>query len=340
MRGWVIISKRADCKAAIVNRKVSIMRYIQDMRENDIIKNEIYLCKTKQVLTSKNGKTYVSLLLQDKTGTIDAKIWDFTSEIRQYEAMDFVHIDAKITSFQDALQLNISKIYKAQEGEYYPEDYSPVSTKNIDTMYAELKEYIASIKETNLRTLAEDFFVTNADFVKKFRSHSAAKSVHHGFVGGLLEHTLSVVKLCVHYAASYPVINRDLLIVAAMFHDIGKMEELSSFPENDYTDDGQLLGHIFIGANIVNNHIKKMNKFPVKLANELIHCILSHHGELEYGSPKKPATMEALALHFADNTDAKLQTMNELLASADPKAEWLGYQRFFESNIKRSTKCN
>jgi 3'-5' exoribonuclease len=116
------------------------------------------------------------------------------------------------------------------------------------------------------------------------------------------------------------------------------MEELSSFPENDYTDDGQLLGHIFIGANIVSNSIKKIPKFPAKLANELIHCILSHHGELEYGSPKKPATAEAMALHFADNTDAKMQTVTEMLLSGDPKSEWLGYQRLFESNIMRSTK--
>jgi 3'-5' exoribonuclease len=315
------------------------MRFIQDLRENDFIKNEIYLCKSKQILTGKSGKSYVSLILQDKTGTIDAKIWDFACEIEQYDSMDFVHIDARVTSFQDALQLNISKIYKGREGEYYPEDYFPVTSKNIDTMYREIKEYVAGIKEPNLKMLAEEFFVNDAEFIKNFKKHSAAKSVHHGFVGGLLEHTLSVVKLCNYYTTSYPILNRDLLIVSALFHDIGKMQELSSFPENDYTDNGQLLGHIFIGASIVSNQIKKMPKFPVKLANELIHCILAHHGELEYGSPKKPATAEAMALHFADNTDAKMQTMTELLASGDPKCEWMGYQKLFESNIKRSTKC-
>lgn len=321
-----------------INLEVNLMRYIQDLRVDDYIKNEIYLCKSKQVLSGKNGKTYVSLILQDKTGTIDGKIWDFSNEIEQYEAMDFVHIDARVTSYQDTLQLNISKIYKGREGEYYPEDYFPVSTKDIETMYREIKEFVASIKDNNLRTLAEDFFVNNDSFIKSFKKHSAAKAVHHSFVGGLLEHTLSVVKMCNYYASSYPVINRDILITAALFHDIGKMQELSSFPENDYTDDGQLLGHIYIGANTLSNHIKKMEKFPAKLANELIHCILAHHGELEYGSPKKPATIEALALHFADNTDAKLQTMTEILASGDPKVEWMGYQRLFETNVKRSTK--
>lgn len=314
------------------------MRFIQDLRENDFIKNEIYLCKSKQVLTGKSGKSYVSLMLQDKTGMIDAKIWDFNAEIEQYESMDFVHIDARVTSFQDALQLNVSRIYKAREGEYYPEDYFPVTTKNVDGMYKEVKEYIESIKEPNLRALAEDFFLHDSDFVKSFRYHSAAKSVHHSFVGGLLEHTLSVVKLCDFFSKNYPMLNRDILITAALFHDIGKMQELSTFPENDYTDDGQLLGHIFIGANIVSNYIKKANKFPAKLAKELIHCILAHHGELEYGSPKKPATAEALALHFADNLDAKMQTMTEIFASADKKLEWVGYQKLFESNIMRSTK--
>lgn len=314
------------------------MKYIQDLREGEKISNEIYLCKSKQTLSTKNGRNYDSLVMQDKTGTIDAKIWDLTREIGQYETMDFVHIDALVISYQDALQLNISRIYKAHEGEYYPEDYFPMTNKDIDVMYKEIKEYIAAIKEPNLKALAEHFYLQDSDFIKEFKNHSAAKSVHHGFVGGLLEHTLSVTRLCEYYADNYPIINKDLLITAALFHDIGKLEELSAFPDNDYTDDGQLLGHIFIGGDMINTQIKLMSKFPAKLANELIHCILAHHGEMEFGSPKKPATIEAMALHFADNTDAKLQTMTELLNSGDPKAEWMGYQRMFESNIMRSTK--
>ena len=314
------------------------MKYIQDLREGDKISNEIYLCKSKQTLATKNGRNYDSLLIQDKTGTIDAKIWDLTREIGQYESMDFVHIDALVISYQDALQLNISRIYKGHEGEYYPEDYFPMTNKDIETMYREIKDYVGLIKEPNLKALAESYFIQDAEFTKEFKNHSAAKSVHHGFVGGLLEHTLSVVKLCEYFASTYPIINKDLLITAALFHDIGKLEELSAFPDNDYTDDGQLLGHIFIGAQKIQAQIMLMNKFPAKLANELVHCILAHHGELQFGSPKKPATIEAMALHFADNTDAKLQTMTELLNSSDSKAEWMGYQRMFECNIKRSTK--
>ena len=161
--------------------------------------------------------------------------------------------------------------------------------------------------------------------------------MHHGFVGGLLEHTLSVTELCDFYCSHYPILKRDLLIAAALFHDIGKTRELSEFPENDYTDDGQLLGHIMIGVERIGERIREIPGFPAKLASELKHCILAHHGEYEYGSPKKPAIIEALALNFADNTDAKLEIMTELLDGADTM-EWLGFNRLMDSNVRRTSR--
>lgn len=162
--------------------------------------------------------------------------------------------------------------------------------------------------------------------------------MHHGFVGGLLEHTLGVTKNCDYFAKMYPVLNRDLLLTAAIFHDIGKLKELSTFPENDYTDAGQLLGHIMIGAEWVGDAIKSINGFPVVLANELKHCILAHHGELEFGSPKKPALVEALALSFADNIDAKMETFRELLVNVpENDTKWQGYNRFMETNFRRTS---
>jgi 3'-5' exoribonuclease len=162
--------------------------------------------------------------------------------------------------------------------------------------------------------------------------------VHHGFVGGLLEHTLGVTKNCDYFAKMYPVLNRDLLLTAAIFHDIGKLKELSTFPENDYTDAGQLLGHIMIGAEWVGDAIKSIDGFPVVLANELKHCILAHHGELEFGSPKKPALVEALALSFADNIDAKMETFRELLVNVpENDTKWQGYNRFMETNFRRTS---
>ncbi|HEX3077323.1 MAG TPA: HD domain-containing protein [Lachnospiraceae bacterium] len=313
------------------------MRYINELREGEML-SETYLCKTKQTLKTKAGKSYYSLLLQDRTGTLDAKVWELSNGIENFDSMDYIHIDGQITCFQGTLQLNIKRVRKSQEGEYDPSDFMPVTTKNVDNMYKEIQDMVAKIKDPYLGKLVSSFFVEDKDFIKAFKQHSAAKTVHHGFIGGLLEHTLGVARMCEYLAENYPLLNRDLLISAALFHDIGKLDELSTFPENDYTDDGQLLGHIFIGTEKVGARILTIPNFPKKLANELKHCILAHHGELEYGSPKKPAIMEAIALTYADNTDAKLQTMTELLQGADEKTEWLGYNKFFESNLRRSSK--
>lgn len=313
------------------------MRYISELHEGETI-SITYLCKNKQMLKTKAGKTYCSLSLQDKTGMLDAKIWEMSNAIENFEAMDFIHVDGQLTCFQGSLQLNVRRVRRAQEGEYDPADYIPTSQRDIKEMFGELLTYVNSIKNPYLSKLAKSFFVEDKEFQKAFMYHSAAKSVHHSFMGGLVEHTLGVTKLCDYLAANYPFLNRDILITAAMFHDIGKTVELSNFPENDYTDDGQLLGHIYIGTEMIGERIRTIPNFPHKLSAQLRHCILAHHGELEYGSPKKPATAEALALSYADNTDAKLQTVREVLESGDEKQEWLGYNRFFESNIRRSEK--
>ena len=316
----------------------SEMKYIESLREGERI-NEIYLCKVKQSALTKAGKPYDNLILQDKTGTLDAKIWEPGSVgIDEFDSLDYIAVMGDITSFQGNLQLNVKRVRKVQEGEYDPKDYLPVSKKDIDGMYTELLGLIASVKHPYLRKLLESFFVEDKDFEKRFKFHSAAKSVHHGFVGGLLEHTLSVVKLCDYYAGYYPQLNRDLLITAAIFHDLGKTRELSTFPENDYTDDGQLLGHIIIGTEMVGRMIRAIPGFPERTAVELKHCILAHHGELEYGSPKKPALLEALALNFADNTDAKMETMIEALNAGGENTGWLGYNRLLETNIRKTTE--
>lgn len=314
------------------------MRYINELREGEIV-GDIYLCKTKQVAKTKAGKSYYSLLLQDKTGSIDAKIWELSNGIEHFDAMDYIKVEGQVTSFQGNLQLNVRRVRKVKEGEYYPEDYIPCTDKNVDIMYKEVLVLINKVSDIYLRQLLIKLFGDKA-FEKKFKTHSAAKRVHHGFMGGLLEHTLSVAKLCEFYCTQYPILNKDLLITAALCHDIGKMEELSSFPENDYTDEGQLIGHIIIGTMMLEEKIREIPKFPKKLANELKHCILAHHGELEFGSPKKPALIEALALTFADNTDAKIQTFKEALAEKKDGEEWLGYNRLFESNIRETSKPN
>lgn len=314
------------------------MKFIETLREGERI-NDVYLCKYKQSAVTKNGKPYENVILQDKTGTIDAKIWEPNSMgIDDFDMMDYVAVVGDVSSFQGALQVSIKRVRKVREGEYDPSNYLPVSEYDIEDMYKQLLTFVNGINNPYLSKVAKHFFVDDAEFVKQFKFSSAAKSVHHGFVGGLLEHTLSVLKLCQFYVKQYPILNEDLLYTAALCHDIGKVYELSAFPLNDYTDDGQLLGHIVMGCEMVGEQIRAIDGFPKKLGNELKHCILAHHGELEFGSPKKPALVEAVALNFADNTDAKMETMKEIFKAAGDNNEWLGFNRLLDSNIRKTSK--
>ena len=312
------------------------MRFLNELHEGDRI-NGIYLCKQKQSAVTKNGKPYENIILQDKTGIMDGKIWDPNSlGIDDFDALDYIDVMGDVTSFAGAMQLNIKRVRKASEDEYNPADYMPTTEKSVDGMYEQLTEFIRHISNPYLKSLLEYFFVNDQEFIKKFRSHSAAKTVHHGFSGGLLEHTLSVLRMCEYFAGSYGILNKDLLLTAAMCHDIGKTRELSSFPDNDYTDEGQLIGHIVIGVEMLDEAIRTIPDFPVRLANELKHCIIAHHGELEYGSPKKPALAEAVALNLADNADAKMQTLTEIF-KGKTGTDWLGFNRLFDSNLRRTS---
>lgn len=309
------------------------MKYIKDYKDGDRV-FDIYLCKHKISAVTKNGKPYDTVVLQDKTGTIDAKVWDPNNAgIAEFDSLDYIEVYGDITSFQGALQVNVKRIRKCQEGEYTPADYLPVSRFDREEMYEELLSYINSVENVYLKKLLQEFFVKDEAFISAFKQSSAAKTVHHGFVGGLLQHTLGVTKLCDYYCNTYPLLKRDLLITAAICHDMGKTREISLFPENDYTDAGQFLGHIVIGVEMIGEKVRNIPGFPEVLANELKHCILAHHGEYEFGSPKKPAIMEAMALNLADNTDAKLETFTEILESSKDNNGWLGFNRLFDSNL-------
>lgn len=308
------------------------MKFLKDYKDGDRF-FDIYLCKHKVSAVTKNGKPYDSVILQDKTGTMDAKIWDPNSAgIAEFDVLDYIEVYGEVNNFQGTLQVNVKRVRKCSQQEIDPSNYLPVSKYNIEEMYQELLGYVESVKNSYLKKLLQMFFVEDEQLASSFKNSSAAKTVHHGFVGGLLQHTLSVVRLCDYYCKSYERLNRDLLISAALCHDIGKTRELSAFPQNDYTDEGQFLGHIVIGTEMVGEKIRKIDGFPAVLANEIKHCILSHHGEYEFGSPKKPAIMEAVALNFADNTDAKLQTFTELMENTT-ETGWLGFNRLLESNV-------
>ena len=309
------------------------MKYIQELMEGMAVR-DIYYCKQKNAAVTKNGKDYWNVILQDKTGTMDAKVWDIGSpSIIDFETGDFVYIYGDVSSFNGTLQITIKQSRPAKEGEYNTTEYFPMTSKNVEEMWAKLLSFIDSVKNNYLQTLLKKIFVENTVIADRFKKSSAARSVHHGFIGGLLEHTISVTENCDYMVGHYPILNRDLLITAALLHDVGKIKELSLFPENDYTDEGNLLGHIVMGAQLVEKTADAIDGFPRTLKAELEHCILAHHGKLEFGSPKVPALVEALALNFADDMDAKMETFTEL-ADHTTNKEWQGYNRLFETNIR------
>jgi 3'-5' exoribonuclease len=311
------------------------MQYIEQFKDGDRVSG-VYLCKSKATALTKAGKEYFNVVLQDKTGQVDTKVWDINSGgIGEFEALDYVAVTGQVINYNGSLQFKLERARIAQENEYTPTDYIPTSRYDIDEMYAKLIKYVDSVKNEYLSKLLRAFFVEDAEFISKFKYTAAGKTVHHGYLGGLLEHSLSVTGLCSRIAENYDFLNRDLLITCALLHDSGKVRELSALPKNDYTDEGNFIGHIVMGYEMIREKIAGIEGFPQILANEVGHCILAHHGELEFGSPKKPCIAEALALSMADNMDAKLETLKEAI-EAKNSDDWLGYNKWLDSNIKRT----
>lgn len=309
------------------------MRYIKELRENERV-IEHYLCRKKESRESRAGKTFLSLKLQDKTGTIDAKVWEITNDIQAFEENDIVKIDATVGSYMGELQLKVTKLRRSREGEYVDSDFIPATAKDIGEMSAKISELIKSVKTPHIKKLLENIFGDQSR-AEIFQKHSAAMYMHHAYMGGLLEHTLSVAEICVFLGARYKYVNEDILIAGALLHDIGKIHELSPLPQNEYTDDGQMLGHIIIGLELVTAEIAKIDGFPHETASLIKHCLISHHGEYEFGSPKIPATPEAMILHFADNIDAKLTTFAEIYEKDTNPGLWTTYQKSLGRFIRK-----
>ncbi|MDR0957665.1 MAG: HD domain-containing protein [Clostridiales bacterium] len=310
------------------------MKYIEDFTDGQQVIGH-YLCRQKNTLETKSGKRYLSLVLTDKTGRINGKVWELNNDIQSFEEGNFIKIDAKAQLYQSEMQLKILRIRKSLEGEYDPADYNPVTDKDVETLFLQLAGFIKTVGNVHLRKLLESIFGAG-EVASAFKKSSAAKTLHHSYMGGLAEHTVSVVQFCDFVSGQYKHINRDLLITAAMLHDVGKIYELSPFPENEYTDEGQLLGHIIIGAELVEKEASKISGFPPKLKLMLKHCILAHHGEYLFGSPKLPQIIEAYVLFYCDNADAKIKAFEEALSANKDNLKWLGYNRMLERNIRKT----
>lgn len=310
------------------------MRYIEDFTEGENIIGH-YLCKQKQNMKSKAGKSYLSLVLQDKTGTIDGKVWELNNSIQAFEENDYIKLDAMVISYQNDLQLRITRIRKSMPGEYEPADYIPSTTKDVESLFNQLMSFVTGMENPYLKGLLENV-LGDSEISRAFKTRSAAKRLHHSFMGGLIEHTLNVVSLCDFMSTRYKHVNRELLLTSAILHDLAKIYELSDFPENDYTDEGQLLGHIVMGAELIEREAGKIQGFPSETKNLLKHSILAHHGEYEFGSPKRPKTIEAFILYCADNMDAKVRMFEEALDADKTQAAWIGYNKILARNVRKS----
>ncbi len=307
--------------------------YIQDLRENESI-DTLFLVQEKRILETRNGKPYLRIRLQDKSGEIEGRVWEQANEYaRHFKVNDYVRVKGLITQFQGELQVNISSIHKVPIEKINPEDFLPVSQKELDKMLLSLKGKINSLQDPDYKGLLNAFF-EDKTFVTAFARSPAAKSMHHAWISGLLEHSLSLAQIAdwvaKHYIEEGLPLNRDLLITGAILHDIGKTEELASMPSFEYTTKGKLIGHLVIGVEMIAKRAAMIKGFPEKKLLQLKHLILSHHGDYAFGSPKLPMTLEAIALHFIDNLDAKLiGVYTHLKKHASEDSEWSPFHRIY-----------
>jgi 3'-5' exoribonuclease len=281
--------------------------------ENQVVTG-FFAVTTKQVRSKKDGASYFALVLGDCTGQIECRMWEI-SGARDFVAGDVTKIRGQVSRYQDKLQLTLDRIRKAQADEYDLGDFVPKTSRDVEELWAELNGYVARFTNPHLQALLRAF-LDDPEIASALKSAPAAKSMHHAWIGGLLEHIVSLLGISDLAAHHYTEINRDLLLTGVILHDIGKLQELRWGTSFDYTLEGQLIGHISIGIGMVEKKLVGLPDFPDNLRVLVEHIILSHHGKYEFGSPKLPMVPEALLLHYLDDLDAKMQTMRTEFARA------------------------
>lgn len=312
--------------------------YVREVEPNQTI-TTVFLVSSKEVRQKKTGEPYLSLILTDRTGDLDAKMWDNASEAMDtFDKDNFVRVKGMIQVHQNRPQLAIHKLQPVPESEVDITDFLPASKRDRDEMFRELQGLIAGIANPHLKALLDSIF-GDERVAMLYRTAPAAKTVHHAWVGGLIEHVLSLAHLAKFTGSHYPGIDMDLLLAGVFLHDIGKISELTYARSLGYSDEGQLLGHIVIGLQMVDEKIRRIPDFPVKLRELLLHLIVSHHGQLDFGSPKVPLFPEAMLLHLIDNMDSKMECMRGLM-ERDQMVEgnWTGYNSALERSVLKKTR--
>ncbi len=309
--------------------------YVGGLVPNEIVTVQ-FIVTNKEIRQKKTGEPYLSLQLADRTGEIEAKMWDNVEEVMHtFDRDDFVKAKGLMQLYQKRAQFTIHKLRRLEDGEVDFGDYFPCSERNIDEMFAELQGTVSALGNPHLRSLLEAV-LRDQDIAGKFKVAPAAKTIHHACRGGLIEHVLSLCALAKLIASHYKDVDLDLVLTGAVLHDIGKIEELSYQRSFTYSSEGQLLGHIVIGLKILADKVREVPDFPPRLRTVLEHLIISHHGELEFGSPKVPGFPEALLLHHLDNMDSKMEAMRSILRKPSPvEADFTGWVPSLERVILR-----
>lgn len=305
-------------------------QFVSEIKDRDQVA-AVFLVKEKIMAMAKNGKPYLTLRLMDKSGEVDAKIWDNVDAIAAlFDKNDFLAIRAKATVYLGKMQLIISELQRVPEEQVVLADFLPETERDIKEMEEELAALITTVGDPQLHSLLRAFF-TDPVLMGLYRVAPAAKGMHHVYLGGLLEHSLAVARLVEQVVPLYAGLNRDLLIAGALLHDVGKVREMSYMRSFDYTDEGKLIGHITIGVEMIQEKIASLDGFPPELAMLLKHMLLSHHGQYEFGSPKRPKTLEATILNYLDDLDSKINGIRtHMKKEPENQSRWTSYHRLYD----------
>lgn len=300
--------------------------YVDDIKVGDYV-DDIFVLTEKVLSKKRDGNNYLNLTFADKTGVLKGVMWDNVDQLSSnIVSGDFVTVKGNISEYRGDLQFVVKGMSICDDPAMDPSDFLPATNRDIDHMYQRLLHISDTIDTVHLKKLLDAFW-EDPEFVKQFKVAPAAKMMHHAYLGGLLEHTLSTVMLADKIAGHYKRIDRDLLITGTILHDVGKIKELAYTIKIDYSDEGRLLSHIVIGTLMVREKIKSLAAFPEETALLLEHMIISHHGSREFGSPEPPKTLEAILLNYIDEIDAKMNAVREFMESEDSTENWTSYHR-------------
>ena len=308
--------------------------YAADIRENQLV-DAMFLVASKNHGVTKGGRSYLTLKLLDRSGEIEGRVWDRADDLgRGFDKNDFVRVRGQATLYQGKIQIRVQDVIRVEESKVAAEDFLPRSANDPEVMLAELQAILRAIKNPHLLALAEACFADD-DMMRLLKQAPGAKTIHHPYLSGLLEHTLSLLKLILKVVENYRGVDVDMLLIGGFLHDIGKIYEFTFDRALDYTDAGQLLGHLVMEVELVTRKIETLPEFPADLALLVKHMLVSHHGAYEFGSPKLPQTLEAVILHSLDDLDGKIQAIQNM-PEKEPGSKWTAFHRAYGRSFYKS----